>query len=146
MSEHKLGSKGSNGLITELSLPRAQKAHIPLGYEPEPRPNELIPGWFTKEQWGQLKPYVQSLISKPAGVLLLAVTIQPERRNYPEVAFAVFNAGERVALRRALEAARKRRIKLMQDTKSSRYVAAFVSESQRLRTCNDESLQLTECE
>ncbi len=101
--EHKLGSEGSNGLITDLSLPRAQKAHIPLGYEPEPRPNVLIPGWFTKEQWGQLQPYVQGLISKPGGVLLISVQIDPRRRNYPDVGFGVFDSAERTALRRALE-------------------------------------------
>ena len=66
---------------------------------------------------GQLAPYVDDLASKPGGVLLLAVTIEPTRQNYPDVAFAVFDAAERAALRRALEAARKRRIKLMQDTK-----------------------------
>jgi hypothetical protein len=71
----------------------------------------LIPGWFTREQWGELQPYVQRLISRPGGVLLLAVTVEPIARNYPEVAFAVFNAAERQALRRALEQCRRRREK-----------------------------------
>jgi hypothetical protein len=33
--------------------------------------------------------------------LLLAVTVEPDRRNYPDVAFAVLDAAERQALRRA---------------------------------------------
>jgi hypothetical protein len=73
----------------------------------------IVPGWFfTSEQWrGTLAPYVADLVSKPGGVLLVAVTVEPSRRNYPEVSFAVFDAAERAALRRALERCRKQREK-----------------------------------
>jgi hypothetical protein len=71
----------------------------------------IIPGWFfTAEQWrGTLASYVDRLVSKPGGVLLISVTVEPTTRNYPDVAFAVFDAGERKALRRAIEAQRSNR-------------------------------------
>jgi hypothetical protein len=75
----------------------------------------LIPGWFTSQQWGELAPYIDVLVQNPGGVLLIAVTVEPARRNYPEVTFGVFNAAERKALHRALEAARKRRDKSHND-------------------------------
>jgi hypothetical protein len=50
--------------------------------------------------------------------LLLAVTVEPERRNYPEISFGVFDAAERQARRRALEATWRKREK-------SHDVAAF---------------------
>jgi hypothetical protein len=73
----------------------------------------IIPGpFFTSEHWrGPLSPYVHDLVSKPGGVLLLAVTVEPTRRNYPHVAFAVFDAQECAALRRAIESCRKKRQK-----------------------------------
>jgi hypothetical protein len=76
-------------------------------------PRYLIPGCFlTREQWaGPLAPDVDRLVSKPGGVLLISVTVQPECPNYPEVSFAVFDAEERKALRRAIEAARRKREK-----------------------------------
>ena len=54
---------------------------------------------------------VADLVSKPGGVLLIAITVEPSRRNYPEVSFALFDAAERAALRRALETCRKKRQK-----------------------------------
>ena len=53
----------------------------------------LNPGdFFTPEQWrGPLAPYVENLVSKPGGLLLIAVEIAPQRRNYPLVSFAVFD-------------------------------------------------------
>jgi hypothetical protein len=42
--------------------------------------------------------HISALIEKPGGVLLIAVDVAPERRNYPEVRFAVFDALERKAL------------------------------------------------
>jgi hypothetical protein len=76
-------------------------------------PHNLVPGdFFNLHQWrGTLAPYVHDLMDKPGGVLLLAVTVEPIARNYPEVAFGVFDAAERHALRRALERCRRRREK-----------------------------------
>jgi hypothetical protein len=51
---------------------------------------------------------VGELVQKPGGVLLVAVTVEPERQNYPDVSFAVFDAAERKELRRALEACRNK--------------------------------------
>jgi hypothetical protein len=74
----------------------------------------IIPGsFFTPEQWrGPMAPYVDDLFSKPGGLLLISVTVEPERRNYPSVAFGVFDATERKSLRTALEKARRKRQKL----------------------------------
>jgi hypothetical protein len=74
-------------------------------------PHNLVPGdFFNLHQWrGTLAPYVQDLIEKPGGVLLLAVTVEPIARNCPEVVFGVFDAAERNALRRALEQCRRKR-------------------------------------
>lgn len=79
------------------------RCKIPIGIAPAPNLQNLIPGAFLNlHQWrGPLAPYVHDLISKPRGVLLLAVTVEPDRRNYPDVAFAVLDAAERQALRRA---------------------------------------------
>jgi hypothetical protein len=74
-------------------------------------PDHLTSGWFTSTQWRELRPCIERLVSKPGGVLLISVEIDPTRRNYPTVAFGVFDAAERQALRRALEAARKKREK-----------------------------------
>jgi hypothetical protein len=56
----------------------------------------LIPGdFFTPEQWrGSLAPWVDRLVATAGGVLLISVELAPERRNYPEVRLAVFNAGK----------------------------------------------------
>jgi ribosomal protein S12 methylthiotransferase accessory factor YcaO len=72
-------------------------------------PDHLIPGWFTPQQWRELQPCVERLVSIPGGILLVAVTVEPTRQNYPTVAFGVFDSAERAALRRALEACRRRR-------------------------------------
>jgi hypothetical protein len=81
--------------------------------------HHLIAGWFfTDEQWrGALAPYVDRLVSKPGGVLLIAVDLEPARRNYPTVAFGVFDARERKALKSALEKARRGREKSHQDAR-----------------------------
>jgi hypothetical protein len=76
----------------------------------------LIPdSFFTREQWrGPLAPCIDDLISKPGGCLLTAVTVEPMARNYPEVAFAVFDAGNAkrdVPSKHA--AARERRLRLL---------------------------------
>ena len=73
--------------------------------------HHLIPGdFFTPEQWrGALAPWVARLVGTPGGVLLIAVDVAPERRNYPLVSFAVFDAKERKALRAALLRAKKKR-------------------------------------
>ena len=75
MSEPELGAEGAIGCKTSSA----------------PNPHNLVPGcFFNLHQWrGQLAPYVEDLVSKPGGVLLLAVTVEPKRRNYPDVAFAV---------------------------------------------------------
>jgi hypothetical protein len=54
----------------------------------------LIPGdFFTPEQSrGSLAPWVDRLVATAGGVLLISVELAPERRNYLEVRFAVFNA------------------------------------------------------
>jgi hypothetical protein len=71
--------------------------------------NHLVPNWFTREQWAELSPHIERLISQPGGVLLISVDVEPARRNYPIVAFGVFNARERKALKSALESCRRRR-------------------------------------
>lgn len=71
----------------------------------------LVPGWFSPQQWRELQPHVERLVSMPSRILLVAVTVEPTRQNFPDVAFGVFDAAERVALRRALEAARRKRAK-----------------------------------
>ena len=135
MSEPELGAEGAIGCKTN-SAPSGcgrvaepfrvlQPSAAPSAYNNKgctsnsaPKPHNLIPGWFTREQWrGQLAPYVDDLVSKPGGVLLLAVTIEPERQNYPDLAFAVFDATERKALRRALERCRRKRALLRQDAR-----------------------------
>ena len=71
--------------------------------------HHIVPGWFTREQWAELSPHIERLISQPGGVLLIAVDVEPARRNYPAVAFGVFDARERKALKSALESCRKQR-------------------------------------
>ena len=73
--------------------------------------HHLIPGdFFTAEQWrGPMAPCIDRLVATPGGVLLIAVDVAPERRNYPLVSFAVFDAQERKALRAALLRAKKKR-------------------------------------
>ena len=71
----------------------------------------LIPGdFFTPKQWrGPIAPWVDRLVTTPGGLLLIAVDVAPQRRNYPLVSFAVFDAQERKALRTALPKAKKKR-------------------------------------
>ena len=73
--------------------------------------HHLIPGdFFTSEQWREpMARYIFALVEKPGGVLLISVEVAPERRNYPLVSFAVFDAKERKALRAALLRAKKKR-------------------------------------
>jgi hypothetical protein len=73
--------------------------------------HHIAPGdFFTPEQWnGPLVRHISALIEKPGGVLLISVEVAPERRSYPEVRFAVFDAVERKALRAALLKAKKKR-------------------------------------
>ena len=70
---------------------------------------ELVSGWFTPQQWRELQPCIDRLVSMPGGILLVAVTVEPTRQNYPTVAFGTFDAAERKALRTALERCRRRR-------------------------------------
>jgi hypothetical protein len=113
MSEPELGAEGAIGCKTSSAPYEGARCTSYIGSAPAPNPHNLAPGdFFILHQWrGPLAPYVHDLIQKPGGCLLISVTIQPERQNYPEVAFAVFNAAERQALRRALEACRRRRQK-----------------------------------
>lgn len=71
----------------------------------------LIPGdFFTREQWrGPLAPFIDDVITKPGGVLIVAVEVAPRVRNYPSVTFGVFDSDERAALKTALTKLRKRR-------------------------------------
>jgi hypothetical protein len=71
----------------------------------------LIPGeFFTLEQWrGPLAPWVDRLVATPGAVLLIAVEVAPERRNYPCIRFAVFDGEERKALRALLLEVKKKR-------------------------------------
>ena len=82
----------------------------------------LIPGdFFIPEQWrGPMAPWVDRLVATPGGVLLLAVEVAPQRRNYPFLSFAVFNAVKRKALRAALLRAKKKR-ETVTGRKQSRY-------------------------
>ena len=71
----------------------------------------LIPGdFFTPEQWrGPLAPWIDRLTKTSDGMLLIAVDVAPQGRNYPLVSFAVFDAVERKALRAALLKVKKKR-------------------------------------
>ena len=82
----------------------------------------LIPGdFFTPEQWrGPLAPWVDRLVATPGGVLLIAIDVAPERRNYPLVSFAIFDAQERNALRAALLRTKEKR-ETVTGRKQSRY-------------------------
>jgi hypothetical protein len=73
--------------------------------------HHLIPDdFFTSEQWHEpMARYIFALVEKPGGVLLISVEVAPERRHYPLVSFAVFDAQERKALRAAFLKAEKKR-------------------------------------
>jgi hypothetical protein len=73
--------------------------------------HNLIPAWFSSQQWAELSPFIERLISQPGGVMLISVTVDPSTRNYPEVGFAVFCAQERKALKVALTSCRRKREK-----------------------------------
>jgi hypothetical protein len=65
--------------------------------------HNLIPLWFSPQQREELGPYIQQLVEhKTGGVLLISVDVHPTTRNHPRVAFAVFDARERAALRKQL--------------------------------------------
>jgi hypothetical protein len=84
------------------------KSHTPYRGETETTAHNLVPVWFTPEQWsGSLASPIDDLVAKPGGVLLVSVEVEPRRRNYPKVGFGVFDADERKALRRALEVCRR---------------------------------------
>ena len=67
----------------------------------------IIPGWFTREQRGELTTHIERLVSRPGGILLNSVEIAPDQRNYPSLTFGVFHADKRKALRAALLRAKK---------------------------------------
>ena len=80
--------------------------------------HHLIPGdFFTAEQWRRC---IDRLVATRGGLLLIAVGVAPERRNYPLVSFAVFDAQERKALRAALLRTKKKR-ETVTGRKQSRY-------------------------
>jgi hypothetical protein len=82
-----------------------------------PPHHHLVPGWFSCQQWAELSPHIDRLISQPGGILLIAVDVEPDRRNYPTVAFGVFDAEERKALKSALQSCRRGREKSRQNAR-----------------------------
>ena len=123
MSEPELGAEGAIGCKTSSAPYEGARCTSYIGSAPAPNPYNLVSGdFFNLHQWrGTLEPYVHDLIKKPGGVLLLAVTVEPIARNYPEVTFAVFNSAERRALHRALETARRKREKANPGTEDNKH-------------------------
>ena len=72
--------------------------------------HNLIPLWFSPQQWEELGPYIQQLVEhKTGGVLLISVDVHPTTGNHPRVGFAVFDARERATLRKQLLECKKDR-------------------------------------
>jgi hypothetical protein len=90
----------------------------------------FVPGDFlTSEQWHEpMARYIFALVEKPGGVLLISVEVAPERRHYPLVSFAVFDAQERKALRAAfLKAEEAQSCAVTYDARKARFVTAYRS-------------------